>query len=313
MKQDAWFYLLLFHFTSDRYSTLRQVPVGCLVVHRPTRQILGSSFNQTNTSRNASRHCEVECFSQLDDSLRRFCSSFRRRQLTPVQLTQSSHSELPLAALPSLEQTLTHGFISSLAPASLSPSVLCQIFVPYLHHYPELCTQISAFMALEEHNANPPSQIPVENDFEVTTRWEKVISEFLQIVCRDCAVVVTVEPCIMCAQVISLHGVPLVYAGCGNDRFGGCGSVLSVHEAPPRDQWVYAQENFTTSLEEIEENPNDVLLAFSVPQKVNEAALYNDASKGIYQRTPTPQFRYIQGILKQEAIDVLKRCVFWIS
>ncbi|XP_069135042.1 tRNA-specific adenosine deaminase 2-like [Argopecten irradians] len=41
---------------------------------------------------------------------------------------------------------------------------------------------------------------------------------------------VTVEPCVMCAGALRQVGVPLVVYGCANERFGGCGSVLSVNK-----------------------------------------------------------------------------------
>ncbi|RDB15003.1 tRNA-specific adenosine deaminase 2 [Hypsizygus marmoreus] len=41
---------------------------------------------------------------------------------------------------------------------------------------------------------------------------------------------VTVEPCMMCASALRQMGIKEVYYGCGNDRFGGCGSVLGVNE-----------------------------------------------------------------------------------
>lgn len=41
---------------------------------------------------------------------------------------------------------------------------------------------------------------------------------------------VTVEPCIMCASALRQLGIKEVYYGCGNDRFGGCGSVLGVNQ-----------------------------------------------------------------------------------
>ena len=44
-----------------------------------------------------------------------------------------------------------------------------------------------------------------------------------------CQLYVTVEPCIMCATALRLVGVRRVVYGCGNDRFGGCGSVLDVN------------------------------------------------------------------------------------
>ncbi|KAI9152406.1 tRNA(adenine34) deaminase [Blastocladiella emersonii ATCC 22665] len=43
---------------------------------------------------------------------------------------------------------------------------------------------------------------------------------------------VTVEPCVMCASALRQLGVRRVYFGCGNDRFGGCGSVVPVHSMP---------------------------------------------------------------------------------
>lgn len=41
---------------------------------------------------------------------------------------------------------------------------------------------------------------------------------------------VTCEPCIMCAEALRLVGVRRVFFGCRNERFGGNGSVLSVHK-----------------------------------------------------------------------------------
>ncbi|TFK74349.1 tRNA specific adenosine deaminase [Pluteus cervinus] len=40
---------------------------------------------------------------------------------------------------------------------------------------------------------------------------------------------VTVEPCIMCASALRQLGIKEVIFGCGNERFGGCGSVLGVN------------------------------------------------------------------------------------
>ena len=41
---------------------------------------------------------------------------------------------------------------------------------------------------------------------------------------------VTTEPCIMCAMALRFLGIKLVVYGCSNPRFGGCGSVLPVHQ-----------------------------------------------------------------------------------
>ena len=48
---------------------------------------------------------------------------------------------------------------------------------------------------------------------------------------RSCDVYVTCEPCIMCAAALSKVGVRHVYFGCHNERFGGNGSVLRIHDS----------------------------------------------------------------------------------
>ncbi|ORY80891.1 tRNA-specific adenosine deaminase subunit TAD2 [Protomyces lactucae-debilis] len=45
---------------------------------------------------------------------------------------------------------------------------------------------------------------------------------------------VTVEPCVMCAAALRQVRIRHVYFGCGNDRFGGCGSVFSLHSDPAK-------------------------------------------------------------------------------
>eukprot|EP00842_Homolaphlyctis_polyrhiza_P005796 jgi/Hompol1/6217/HPOL_002216-RA len=40
---------------------------------------------------------------------------------------------------------------------------------------------------------------------------------------------VTVEPCVMCASALRKIGIRRVVYGCGNDKFGGCGSVFCVN------------------------------------------------------------------------------------
>jgi tRNA-specific adenosine deaminase 2 len=42
---------------------------------------------------------------------------------------------------------------------------------------------------------------------------------------------VTVEPCVMCASALRQIGIGKVIYGCGNDRFGGCGSVIDVNSS----------------------------------------------------------------------------------
>ena len=48
-----------------------------------------------------------------------------------------------------------------------------------------------------------------------------------------CTLFVTVEPCIMCASALRQIGLRKVVFGAANDKFGGCGSVLSIHDDQP--------------------------------------------------------------------------------
>ncbi|SIO73909.1 Atrazine degradation [Babesia microti strain RI] len=45
-----------------------------------------------------------------------------------------------------------------------------------------------------------------------------------------CVLYVTCEPCIMCVSALQECGIGKVVYGCPNPRFGGCGSVLTVHK-----------------------------------------------------------------------------------
>jgi tRNA-specific adenosine deaminase 2 len=47
---------------------------------------------------------------------------------------------------------------------------------------------------------------------------------------QETSLYVTVEPCLMCAAAIGIMKIKKVYYGCGNDKFGGCGSIFAVHE-----------------------------------------------------------------------------------
>ena len=49
--------------------------------------------------------------------------------------------------------------------------------------------------------------------------------------CDSSCVYVTVEPCIMCVFALRMVGLKTVIHGCQNERFGGCGSVLNIHQA----------------------------------------------------------------------------------
>ena len=70
---------------------------------------------------------------------------------------------------------------------------------------------------------------------------------------------VTVEPCVMCACALRLAGICQVVYGCDNERFGGCGSVLDVHNKPICTQSTVTREKLTSST--IVENMQSTVVA----------------------------------------------------
>ncbi|KAL1923240.1 uncharacterized protein VTP21DRAFT_9616 [Calcarisporiella thermophila] len=46
---------------------------------------------------------------------------------------------------------------------------------------------------------------------------------------EECDLYVSVEPCVMCASALRQLKIRKVYFGCGNERFGGCGSVFKIN------------------------------------------------------------------------------------
>ncbi|CAI2731047.1 unnamed protein product [Schistosoma spindalis] len=66
-------------------------------------------------------------------------------------------------------------------------------------------------------------------------QWCRNNGKELDKVLTECDLFVTVEPCIMCTAALRFclpaHLKSITY-GARNERFGGCGSVLSVHNSP---------------------------------------------------------------------------------
>ncbi|KFY08832.1 hypothetical protein V492_05878 [Pseudogymnoascus sp. VKM F-4246] len=54
-------------------------------------------------------------------------------------------------------------------------------------------------------------------------------------VLTECDLYVTVEPCVMCASLLRQFGIRKVYFGAANDRFGGTGGVLNIHDCAAVD------------------------------------------------------------------------------
>ena len=89
----------------------------------------------------------------------------------------------------------------------------------------------------------------------------------------------------MCAGALSLLGFEKVYYGCGNDKFGGNGSILSIHEDGCAPCAMEPQSQMDPSTTE---------------SSSHDATVANDAAKA---RRTYPSFG---GLFAEEAIRLLQ-------
>jgi len=55
---------------------------------------------------------------------------------------------------------------------------------------------------------------------------------------EDCTLVVTLEPCAMCAGAIMLARIPRLVFGAWDEKAGACGSVFDIVREPRLNHWV---------------------------------------------------------------------------
>ncbi|WZZ89784.1 hypothetical protein YC2023_118363 [Brassica napus] len=81
------------------------------------------------------------------------------------------------------------------------------------------------------HAIEATRHVEMEAIDELIGQWQKDRLSPSQVAEKfsKCVLYVTCEPCIMCASTLSFLGIKEVYYACGNDKFGGCGSVLLLH------------------------------------------------------------------------------------
>ena len=77
----------------------------------------------------------------------------------------------------------------------------------------------------ESHNASRHAEM---NCVDEVLTWCKDNNILWKNIFKKIEVYVTVEPCGMCADALGQLNIQSVFYGCSNDRFGGCGSIISV-------------------------------------------------------------------------------------
>lgn len=88
----------------------------------------------------------------------------------------------------------------------------------------------------KQMNATRHAEMVAFDDILLNQKYDKDIF-------HSCDLYVTCEPCIMCASALSIVGIRKVYFGCCNDKFGGNGSILSIHKEDIQDYYRYPVES----------------------------------------------------------------------
>ena len=111
----------------------------------------------------------------------------------------------------------------------------------------------------------------------------------------NCDLYVTCEPCIMCAAALSKLGIRKVYFGCHNERFGGNGSILSVHSG--------AYPEIPTKLLSAPDNgARQEVEALTGSEVELDRAIFTVARNNAYHK-----YDVEVGLLKEEAINLFKK------
>ncbi|KAK2953168.1 putative tRNA-specific adenosine deaminase subunit TAD2 [Blattamonas nauphoetae] len=173
-----------------------EVPVGCVIVY--CNRLVSYGYNQTNVTRNGTTHAEFEAIQLITDTFDSLLKTPSSKPSHAENLAEDDSQNYDLETRSFLD-TLTQGN-KPLQNPRLPPPSLPKILFQYIN------------TARQQTSMN-------------------ITPHILQPFYSKCTLYVTCEPCIMCAAALSLIGIGSVVYGCKNDRFGGNGSILSLHNA----------------------------------------------------------------------------------
>lgn len=142
-----------------------------------------------------------------------------------------------------------------------------------------------------ENNSNINEEIVLCSDSKISQSSYNIF--------KGSTLFVTCEPCIMCAGAIGQLEVSGVFYGCSNDRFGGNGSILSLHNNEKMNkklsEFIENEEKSQINNENIVENNNVNILKKSI--KFKEVNNFNHISY---------DYEVIRGIDEEAAIKIFQ-------
>ncbi|CRH01598.1 cytidine and deoxycytidylate deaminase, putative [Plasmodium relictum] len=191
---------------------LKEMPIFCLLINEE-KKIISSSYNQTNESKNGCRHCELIAIDKYiyDENYE------QTKNLNFIKCFNNKDNHIEDSIFNYLNKSNRDKEIKDI-------KINCKYEENNRKEHEEKNIN-------EVHNENNKNEKYSEN-YEITLNIDKKkndIKEKLENL-KKCCIVVTCEPCIMCVYALKLIGIKNIYFCCLNERFGGCGSVLSLHK-----------------------------------------------------------------------------------
>ncbi|XP_038699484.1 tRNA-specific adenosine deaminase TAD2-like isoform X2 [Tripterygium wilfordii] len=125
-----------------------------------------------------------------------------------------------------LEIIIWWGLVDTLSRSNANCLTLTISSVMYIHAACGQCVDCKKLELLQATRHAEMEAIDI-----LLEQWQKDRLSELEVSEKfsKCNLYVTCEPCIMCAAALSILGIKEVYYGCANDKFGGCGSIFSLH------------------------------------------------------------------------------------
>lgn len=178
------------------YQKVREVPICCFLINE-NKKIISVAHNQTNKSKNGSRHCELIA---IDNYI--LGTDFEKKKNDNIIKCFNSET-----------------------------SNISGYFLNNVYNL-EYCKKRNVKKEdVEKENVNKEDVEKEETDKTISRETDnekiKAIQDRINHL-KKCCIVVTCEPCGMCTYALELLGIEHIYFCCKNDRYGGCVSFPDI-------------------------------------------------------------------------------------